>query len=116
MPDQEAAAAHEFGGSRRRHRLPFYLRQVERGEVRGLVLVTSDGNRLRAGMLSIGLVDQLLGLFRREGVYLQPKQIRLFCEHPLDLTRYAGQGWCADHAARAAVSWWMVASYSAGLR
>jgi hypothetical protein len=34
----------------------------------------------------------------------------------VDLTRFAGQGWCVDHAARAAVSWWMVASYSAGLR
>ncbi len=32
------------------------------------------------------------------------------------LTRFAGQGWCVDYAARAAVSWWMVASYSAGLR
>jgi hypothetical protein len=34
----------------------------------------------------------------------------------VDLTRYDGQGRCGDYAARAAVSCWMVASYSAGLR
>jgi len=32
------------------------------------------------------------------------------------LTRFGGQGRCVDHAAEATLSWWMVASYSAGLR
>jgi hypothetical protein len=82
MPNQEAAGAHELVLARGGNRPPFELQPLRWGEVRRVALGASSGDPVSAGMLSIGLVEQLLGLFGREDVNLQSKQIRLFCEHP----------------------------------